>query len=54
MDGLMTRIKRVIVRGDNGNSPCVYRAVLENGMAVLSMWRVAEVTADCCTYERIG
>lgn len=54
----MIRIKRVRVRGDNGNSPCVYRAILENGVAVLSMWRVADSywngDSSVCTYERVG
>ena len=50
----MIRIGRVTLR-QRDNAPCVYRAILENGVAVLSMWRLQATTIDGrFIYERVG
>lgn len=50
----MIRIGRVTLN-HRDNAPCVYRAILENGVAVLSMWRLDRITLDGrYIYERVG
>lgn len=36
----MIKLNWVTVRGDDGNSPYRYQTLIENGMAVLSIWSV--------------
>ncbi len=56
----MIRIGKVTVKGDDRVNRCIYRALLENGRAVLSMWELINITPDCdggptySTYRRVA
>lgn len=50
----MIRIKRVTVWAGRTGS-CTYWSVLENGMAVLGMWKLDRITLDGRQiYERVS
>lgn len=54
----MTRIGRVMVRGDDGRNPCQFQTIVENGIAVLTMWNLIEVSVErgilVSAYRRVG
>lgn len=57
----MIRIGKVTVKGDNGQSPCHYRAILENGIPVVAMWELVKVKTFsdgvrpvCSVYRRVA
>lgn len=57
----MIRIGKVTVKGDDGQSPCHYRTILENGIPVVAMWRLVKVKTSseagrpaCSVYERVA